>query len=147
MSCDGDRSSRRNRPSARKKGLAIARNVSRLAREEGLGGTQATNMLQRNQFLLVQLLTLVCSSAVLFSYRANRWHSVVSPCHGLQHPVSEESTTSSACLSERPNLAALSASNPRLPPCDQPRIQRRCPAQDHSATPPSAHVSCQSRNI
>ncbi|KAL1483303.1 hypothetical protein MTO96_033286 [Rhipicephalus appendiculatus] len=93
-------------------------------------------MPQRNPFLLVQLLTLVCSSPVLFSYRANRWLSMVSPCHDLQHPVLGESKASSAFLSERPNLAALSASNPRLPPCDQPRIQRRCPAQDHSMPPP-----------
>ncbi|KAL1472313.1 hypothetical protein MTO96_023044 [Rhipicephalus appendiculatus] len=106
-------------------------------------------MPQRNPFLLVQLLTLVCSSPVLFSYRANRSHSVVSPCDGLQHPVLGESTASSACLSERPNLAALSTSNPRLPPCDQPRLQRRCPGQDHSMPPPPppAHACCQSRNI
>ncbi|KAL1434443.1 hypothetical protein MTO96_011541 [Rhipicephalus appendiculatus] len=80
--------------------------------------------------------------------QGNRSHSVVSPCDGLQHPVLGESTASSACLSERPNLAALSTSNPRLPPCDQPRLQRRCPAQDHSMPPPPpAHACCQSRNI
>ncbi|KAL1483302.1 hypothetical protein MTO96_033285 [Rhipicephalus appendiculatus] len=110
---------------------------------------QATSMPQRNPFLLVQLLTLVCSSPVLFSYRANRWLSMVSPCHDLQHPVLGESKASSAFLSERPNLAALSANNPRLPPCDQPRIQRRCPARGslYATPPPTAHVSCQSRNI
>uniref|UniRef100_L7LWJ1 Tick transposon n=1 Tax=Rhipicephalus pulchellus TaxID=72859 RepID=L7LWJ1_RHIPC len=112
-----------------------------VAASSGLGGTQATSMPQRNPFLLVQLLTLVCCcSPVLFPYRVNRWRSVVSPCHGQQHPALRETTASSACLSEH-QLAALSSSEPRLPPCDLPRLQHRCPAPDHPMPPRHLRMS------
>ncbi|KAL1483300.1 hypothetical protein MTO96_033283 [Rhipicephalus appendiculatus] len=60
-------------------------------------------MPQRNPFLLVQLLNLVCSSPVLFSYRANRWLSMVSPCHDLQHPLLTLVCSSPVLFSYRAN--------------------------------------------